>query len=709
MDTTRNDGLIRVEERWVPEPTAFSDPDSVFRDHENDIALLSEGNDRADVGPQVLFPSAMGELSNEPAFLTQRPSPYRSRVALRFGWWNTITEGSPTKVGEYQSLDSAPFYDLDSLHSDGVRTIDLFATGLNNEDSQAGLDYFGPWLSAHTDFQRYLRRRDHDPLSNFAALQSGEELVSEDLNVGEDYATRIQNLKVNFKGRLTKNTKFRVNFHMLRKKGERQVNTVQHGAAVGQGNFDCQACHVRSQRQQIDWLTLRVEPAVEAKIGPIRAEYSRPMRFFSQNDQIVTANYGDFHIYGFGEETYAVVPETYSQFDRLKLSADLTHNTRFYANLKRGETKNRLRQTRRKYQGFDLRLTNETWDGLTLTGYATLQEQRNQDLPFFLPEEETALAVPTALVPPYGIRRPIDYFRRTMGTEANWRPFRYGSTLRGFSLTAGWEQGAINRRFAEYVIQDLDNPPGTVVDEDYSLYSSFHARSSLRWSPNLNTYVRYRLRATEDPLFAVNRYEGYTNTSLPTLENLVEIGGTLVLASNFLAMATAGFDNRQHHSDVAHFEEDNYPMTFTLSYAPTPEWSLSAGYGIYSNWIDQDITFPSDDPVSVGDTQLWNYGGRGRVLSLGGSYAWAPRLTFSGATQLVWTRDAFDPLADWPDLPSYSEVNVNRTRVTGGVDWLVRERISTYLRYVYEDYEDKTQAFNSGTAHMFLSGFSGVY
>ncbi len=222
--------------------------------------------------------------------------------------------------------------------------------------------------------------------------------------------------------------------------------------------------------------------------------------------------------------------------------------------------------------------------------------------------------------------------------------------------------------------------------------------------------MRYRLRVTKDPLFAVNRYYGYTNTSLPTEENLVEVGGTWMLASNFLATVSVAFQDRHHHSEIADFEEDDYPMTFTLWWAPTPQWSMSAGYGIYSNWIDQDITFPSDTPgVSIGDTRRWSYGGRGRVLSAGGSYAWARRLTLIGGVQFVWARDTIDPLAPWPDLPGYFDVAVDRTRITGGFDWTLREQISAYFRYVYEDYQDNSVAINSGTAHMFLGGFSAVY
>ena len=633
----------------------------------------------------------------------------RPVFALRFGWWGVDTDGDLNKVGEYQDLQSSPFFDVDTLHSDGIRTIDLSATGLDKESYQANMQYAGPWLRAGLDFQRYLRRLDHDPLTNMGGLLSGEEIIAEDLNVGEDYAIRVEDLKTSFKGKLTEHIKLRLNFRFLHKNGERQANSVKHcfGAVPQGGGAAPSACHVLSQRQRIDWQTVRFEPVIEGRFGPIRAEYSRPMRAFSQGDQVVTQLFGTHFP---TQQPYALVPESTTQVDRLKLGVDLPGKTRFYGRLHSGDTRNKFRDTHRKFYGFDLRLTNTLWDRATLTGYATLNEQKNQDLPFFLPEEAAALDVLTAGIPPYGIRHPIDYFRRTVGFDASWRPFRGDMTLRGLSITAGAEQGLIDRSRADYVVQEPEMPPGPVVDQRRTAYTSMHVGSTLRWSPKLETYIRYKLRANRDPLFAVNRYYGYTNTMLPEEESLLEIGGTWVPWTNFLATATVGFENRHNRSEVAQFEEDNFPMTFTLWYAPTSRWSLSAGYGYYSNWIDQDITFPSDTPgVAIGDTRQWNYGGRGRVLSLGGTVVCSRRLTISAGLQFVRAQDAFEQLDPWPDLSGYSDVFVERTRFNTGFDWMLREHISAYFRYVYEDYEDKSETFNSGTAHMFLAGLSAIY
>ncbi|MFH1267523.1 MAG: hypothetical protein ABIK89_17510 [Planctomycetota bacterium] len=703
-EVTRLDGLPDI----VPSRRRISSEFS--GDDEDSISFPADDFDRLEAPEPPLLPGEQPDAPEALGFFEPGYSAHRSWLALRLGWWKVDAVGDLTKVGEYQDLDSLPFYDADVLHSDGVRTIDVFASGLDNSAGRANLNYFGPLLRADLDYQRYLHRLDHDPLTNMGNLASGELVISEDLNAGEDYAIRVQDLKTSFRGKLTKNIKLGLNFRVLRKEGDRQANAVRHcypGVPQDFGAALDNHCHVFSRGQRIDWVTVKFEPVVEAKFGPVRAEYSRPMRVFNQNDQVVMQPFG---IHNLTDQPYALVPENFTQVDRLKLGVDLGADTRFYARGQTGDTHNKLRETHRDFHGFDLRLTNESCDGLTLTGYATLNEQRNQDPPFFLPEEAAALAVPTSIIPPYGIRHPIDFFRRSVGAEASWRPSWSDPFFKGLSLTAGAEQGLIERNFAQYVVQEPESPPGPVVDQERTAVTSFHAGASRRWLPSLETYVRYKLRVTKDPLFAVNRYYGYTNTRTPEEEHLVEVGGTWMLGSNFLATASVGLENRQHDSEVAYFQEDDYPMTFTLWYAPTPKWSLSAGYGFYSNWIDQDITFPSDTPaVSVGDTRRWSYGGLGRVVSVGGRYAWTRRLSLSGGVEYVWARDAIDPLAPWPDLDENFDVVVDRARVTGGVDWRLGEAISAYFRYRFEDYEDASVAFNSGTAHMFLAGLSAVY
>ena len=68
-----------------------------------------------------------------------------------------------------------------------------------------------------------------------------------------------------------------------------------------------------------------------------------------------------------------------------------------------------------------------------------------------------------------------------------------------------------------------------------------------------------------------------------------------------------------------------------------------------------------------------------------------------------------DPLAPWPDLADYFDVVGDRTRYRGGIDWCLGERVTAYFRYVFEDYQDSSVDYNSGTAHLFLLGGSAIF
>ena len=354
------------------------------------------------------------------------------------------------------------------------------------------------------------------------------------------------------------------------------------------------------------------------------------------------------------------------QTDRLKLRTELPQQTFVYAQLFRGTTQNLQRDTHRGSYGFDVRLSNSYFSRMTLSGFVRYNRQLNQLPPFLVPPENKTVLVPTAIVPPYNLRHPIDYLRTSTGADAVWRPFRTGGLADQLAINAGAELGAIGRSYADYQIQ---NPPG-FASQDHTSYVSYSVGTSMRWHPRFDNRLRYKHRNTAYPLYGLDSYYNVTNTNRPTSEDLVCLDTTWLAADNLMATASVSLENRQNHSSVADFVEDDYPMTFTFWYAPRPAWSISGGYGFFSNWIDQDIYFPSDTPeVEPLDRQQWNYGGRGQTLSFGGSYAWTERLTFSASLQEVWASDAFEPLAPWPDLSSYSDVQVNTRRYTCGIDW----------------------------------------
>jgi hypothetical protein len=680
------------------------------------------------------------------------PQVYTSMAAARFGWWGVGTDGSQQKTGEFQDLESSPFWDVDAVSSDGVRTWDIVLSGLDQEANDAHVLYYSPSFKGKFDFQRYLRRTDHDPLSGFvlppnptqADIPPGPppepqgNVIVEDLNVGEDYAIRVEELDAKYQGRIADHLKWRLNVWGQRKFGERQSTATAHCFNVladappgANGNV----CHVLSQRQSIDWLTMEIQPVVEANFENVTVEYSRTMRALEEDDQSVFRQYTRF---GFQREPaiaanngflgpdfeYALVPESFTQIDRLKASAQLNDANQLYANLYLGDTENKFRDMHREYSGYDLRLINRAIDDTTVTWYASRYDESNEFPPFFLDEPPFAPApVPPAIsLEEQFLRHPIDYRRTRAGVKGTWQPFgdrgrrcsNYG-LWDGTSLASGYEYYQLERDFVTYNVTPVPfTQPNTKSHQ-------IEFGPSTRWSRSFDTFTRYKVRFIEDPLIGVSErsedppeaVQAAFNSNQPEQEHIVELGSTWAPTANFMTTAKVDLVNSWHRSEFANFDEDTYPTMVTVWYAPTHRLSLTGGYAFYSNWIDQDITLGAfrGDPAQTERTR-WDYDGENHLVSLNANYALTPCVQLISGYEFNRGSNTFNiPISphaadgvDWTTVEQVADVIVETHRVTAGVDWQPYRDTNLYFRYIFYDWQDISAGFDSGTAHMALAG-----
>ncbi len=671
-------------------------------------------------------------------WLTCGPVTPAYRQAFRFGWWGLATQGAPYGVGEWMGLDSSsPFWQVDGLHTDGVRTMDYYATGPENESSMAGLYYFGPSISANIDYGRYIHRLGHDPIggpalpNGFAPLGGfydpplangvpGFVMFGEDLNAGDDYALRVQQMKSHVKGDISENVSWRLNFWGMKKEGTRQANATAHcysAAAQGGGN----TCHLTSQGQHIDWVTMEVEPVITARFDWLTLEYSRTMRKFEQNDQLVTYATTRGAPYGFGNTNtiaYAYAPENYTEIDRLKVLADLGPSTDLYVLGHVGNTHNEFRETDRKFYGVDARLTNQAIDGLTVTGYGKTFTQNNSPDNMALntryPADATTWLEPVSPISVGEI--PVDRVYSAVGLKSRWRPFydRYGYISR-LALIGGYEYRQIER---DNVTYDLHDGPWT---QPTTKTNDFHLGVQQDWSNRLSSFVRYRMIDTKDPLYGVTEpaeyMEAARNSNQPEHQDRIEVGGNWNPSDDFMLTGSFWIQNSYSHAESVNFDEDNYPIVISSWYAPNETWSFTGGFATFSNWIRQDITLGAFDPEPY--TSPWNYTGRADVFNLGANYAYSRNVTLTSGVEYVRSRNFFqDPIPSaetvaegltYSDLPTYSAVRTNTWRFTAGTDVRLTNNVNCYFHYNYYDWEDVQTGWNSGTAHMFLAGLSAVY
>ncbi len=706
--------LVAYEGQWA----AY---EAQWAAYEEEAAQEEEGpfQEEEELAGEIDFTRVYADGSGDygdPMFLSPAPL-YYGDTAVRFGWWAVATSGNLNKVGEYQSVRSSPFFDIDRLFSDCCQTTNLTLSGTDDETTQVGIDMWRPGLDTQIDYQRFIHRRDHDPLDVMDQSGSGENIGQlTDLNVGDDYAIRVQELDARFKGHITENIKWGLNVWGMHKKGERQVMAMDHACGA--------QCHIQTEGQKIDWLTMEIEPVIEARFGRFTAEYSRTMRSFNQSDSAATRMYSSFPSiidnsvpYG-----YAVVPQNFTQIDRLKIGGDLTENTRFYANLFLGDTKNRNRNVHRDFNGWDLRVTNRTVDNLSLTGFAKWYEEKGQ-LPDTFPEDSLYDA---GVRPSDEVRAPVDRERIKAGLKGRYK-LSEGYRSSGLALTGGYEYSTIDRSNVTYFLNAPMGSPNAIggiseFRQPTTITHMMHVGTDHRWSACMDTFIRYKMYNTTNPLLGFSEsQEGSVfgdaiNTNRPQHTDLIEFGGTWSPTYSFLLNASIGLQKR--HTDIspqfADFDEEDYPIVLSAWYAPTKRWSLSGGLAFLSNDINQEITIGKANSPETAEHTLFNYNGRSTVATLGTRYAWTERLTLTGDIEWVESFNGFDePLPpggqDFQFLPGASDVLTETTRLSAGVDYWLRDGITCYFVYNYYNWDDKAGNNETGRISYFLTGLTATF
>ena len=719
---------------------AFAENSGTLAESESRAASV-EVQAAVDANEFAVFPDRPGGFVDGSPYLVRGQSPFYQDSVARFGWWGVATDGSPSGVGEWTGLNSTAFWDIDSLTSDGCRTVDFSLSGPMDETTDLHWYSYSPYITADVDFQRFLHRTGYKPLNAwFDYLGTPENTYTsgsgatndiyqgQNYNETQDHAIRIQKLDAKFSGQLTKNVKWHMGVWGMRKFGERQSIAMDHNCSAHQ-------CHQVTQTQSINWLTMELSPGIEVDMGPVTLDYTRTMRAFEQNDELVGRTYAgrpnDF-INGDQYATQAVVPENFTEIDKLKIGGDLNCDNRYYVNMFHGNTHNRYRDTDRGFWGMDMRLTNTTFDGFRGTMYAKYYEQ-NSDLPTVFPEDPLFQNPPSTEV-----RRPVTRQSLKAGLKGRYTPFRQSHFWKGLALVSGYEYKQLERQFVTYEVAGSGANPFVFTQPD-TFSHAINIGSEMRWSKSFDSYLRYRMVTTDDPIYGVRESDEVViddpnvissglsafNTNQPTQEDRIELGGTWMPAHNFMLGAMVGLEWMNHRSDFARFDENNFPVTLTAWYAPTCAWSLSGALGFYQNNVDQDITYGNGHTSSRGneaqDILATDYTGRSDVITLASHYALTKRLTLNGDFQFVRGQNTWyvpngtsappppTTPVDFSELPTYSAVIIETTRFGAGFDYELGHQSSVFFKYMFYDYQDKNGDVFSGTYHSVLGGLAARF
>lgn len=684
-----------------------------------------------------------------------------------FGGWFTRNSGSNVKIGEYQGLSSSPFWVIDGLYSNGYRTLGFYGNQTDNDSNQVNARYYQPGFYNDFGFQRFIHRLDHVPLTNFTPsndindktnFPANSTALGKDLNPGQEYAIRVEELRNTTAWRINDNVRVRVDFWQMRKFGERQENATAHCFVASAGGS--RNCHVLSQSQHIDWTTTEVTPRLEGKFGPVTMEYSRPMRQFSQDDQMIFRSYNNGSLTTpsssggmiWGNYPYAIVPETLTQIDQLKASLDLGPTRQFYAFGYLGNTENQDRDVHRDFNGADVRFTDWTLPRTSVTLYGKTYNQTGSR-PTTLNASETQFL--TLAQANAEIRTPIEFHRNTVGLKGNWRPdLGIGA---GFvndpTFTAGYEYDHLDRVNAIWQTPFLSSPGRPAGSQEEGIYSQADTATHTLFAGvrqpvgDFNTFVRYKVHFVDNVLFGFRELSNVLNTALPQERHIVEFGGGWFPASNFSLTLDQNIELRRTYNDntaaatgnVVDFHEQSYATTLTMLYAPTCRLSLVTSVSVYSDWINQNMFLGDDyidpeDPVPPKNAKMplaiqpTYYAGKSQLFNFNANYKLTDNTRLILGYQFVHGSNQFNMLSNpsfafspslstsepktpltFSDLAQFSATRMDTNKVTAGIGWRIRPRATFNVYYNLFSYIDETNAANTGMAHQVNTSLACIW
>ena len=750
------------------------------------LAVLQAGVLHAAEADGSQTPAETAVATGESACCDDACDPIRE-FAARVGVWSVTTTGSRNKTGEYQNLANSPFWDADGLLTNGNYTLDFYGTGTDGWTQNAyGRFYGGPGFSAKVNFDDYPHELDSKPFTGYQSFPSGQYFsnnpalpvntfsptprtaptvpyVYDDKTGGKDPAIRVQEFKANFKGNITDDLKWRVNVFGMEKTGDRQATAFAHcyqerlvsSQATASSN-STSVCHAVSQMQHIDWKTTEVEPGFEFRLSDdFTIEYSHTIRTFEQYDGVVLNDYNRAAPFGFSTATtvatpapshyvlgtdpngtagYAFVPNNTTQIDRLKIHVGIDCDTDVYGMGYMGDSNNEFRDINRHFGGGDLRITNRSIDTLTLTGYGKAYTETTQ-----MPATALNTLYPT-LASLYqeptldNVGVPINRDTDAVGATARWRPFlEEECTLRArMAITAGYEYSQIRRLNSGDSILNATTGPfvaGGVFTQPDSNANTCSVGVEEKWSTALTSYIRYKYIDTQYPLYGItpdvgNNVDAALNSALPTRENRVEIGGTFSPCEHLMLNATVYIEQASNHGPYVNFDSTSYPFIFSAMYAATSEWTLTAGFAEFRNWMNQDVSLAALGQVVPANGPAvnlpWLYTAKSDVINVGSSYAVTCKMKLTGEFEYVRGLNSsvaiVDPSKATPsaagakyDLGPYTLVSTDSYQVSAGIDYQVLPRMNTYFRYNYYKFGDLSTGLTSGTTHMFLTGVTAVF
>ncbi len=619
-----------------------------------------------------------------------------SDVAFRFGYWGVNRSGNPWVIGQWQSTNSSPFWDIDGLWTNGTRTFNYSATGPDNEDTQAKLQFYGPNSQGFVNINRFIHAEEHESFDNMNASSripgtgpgSGQPVIPQDMTPGQDYAIRVEQYEAQYKynliGQPNKEDFWitaRINVWDQREFGSLQANNYSHCFMANAALKQQPSCHIQSIGQGIDWNTFEVTPTFEAKLGIVNVQYSHTLRVFNTSDQTVLGNYNA----PTGQATwlqgmwpYSVTPESLFNMDKVKLGIDLNDHNHIFAYGYYGEVENSDAGVSRQQGGVDLRWTNSAIKGLKLVTYFKNDNQSgNRPTALLSPDQVVGLTAKQQAAELFQLPQQIGFNRYTVGEKFSWRPWVGNSDafVSRLAFTGGYEFDYLTRSNENWYFPNLNatppnfniSPTTAVFYQPNTVTNAFNVGVQVPWSEGIHTSADYKMKFVKNQLYGYTPLNLGENTSLPGTENIIDLEADWLPSTHFGVSAHQSFDlsYAQHNplplaadrtvvmaapGDTLNFGEASYSTALMLWYRPTEKATVSLNADYFVNQIKQNITIGDDSDTSFSgsganfisfapNTSPWSYGGTAVEFGGGLHYQLTHSLRLTADYEVTFGKD----------------------------------------------------------------------
>ena len=191
----------------------------------------------------------------------------------------------------------------------------------------------------------------------------------------------------------------------------------------------------------------------------------------------------------------------------------------------------------------------------------------------------------------------------TFGVNGRWRPFEdeCGTLASRLSFVGGYEYSTLMRENAGDTLPVAGTGPFVDPKQRQLLHAAqleqehVHGGRGREVVVQFNTFLRYKFISTDYPLYGITPDVGYSidnalNSALPTQENRVELGCTWTPTDCLMVNATLYVENAMSDAPYVAWTSNSLPFTVSAWWAPTHDWSFSAGAAEMDSWINQEVS-----------------------------------------------------------------------------------------------------------------------